>query len=308
MTQKGQGKGVVFEEDAVFGGSVTITDLALAGGIVRTDGAGIFSSSVTLPDGTLATTQTTKDNTTKIASTAYADIRPGRREGFLVKYSSTTAVAITAGTIEANGKLYTLASDTTHDSTTLTYADYVRYVYVDDSESTAPTAVIYDFYGVPVWNAAKNGFYSAVTPADRCIGVFVVDPVTDLIVYFDVQDCGHSVEIVFAPFTFIAYQVNPTATWQTPTQDTDALTPINATSVFMSLENSDSGAPVACYVASKEYSDINTYGNGIVLYFYNNIQIPLWLILGASRQMRFTGQDDDDNLLTIKFRGFKYKL
>jgi len=49
----------------------TLSGLPTAGGIVQTDAAGVLSSSVTLPDGTLATTQAPGDNTTKLATTAF---------------------------------------------------------------------------------------------------------------------------------------------------------------------------------------------------------------------------------------------
>lgn len=52
-------------------GTVDIKGLNVAGGIVRTDANGKLSTSVTLPDGTLVTTQAIGDNTTKPASTAW---------------------------------------------------------------------------------------------------------------------------------------------------------------------------------------------------------------------------------------------
>lgn len=54
-------------------GSLTLSALSLAGGIVQTNAAGLLSTSVTLPNGTLATTQTAGDNSTKLATTAYVD-------------------------------------------------------------------------------------------------------------------------------------------------------------------------------------------------------------------------------------------
>jgi len=52
---------------------LTVAGLPVAGGIVQTDGTGALSSSVTLPNGTLATTQGAGDNSTKVSTTAYAD-------------------------------------------------------------------------------------------------------------------------------------------------------------------------------------------------------------------------------------------
>lgn len=52
---------------------LTLSGLSIANGIVQTNGSGVLSSSVTLPDGTLATTQAPLDNSTKLATTAYVD-------------------------------------------------------------------------------------------------------------------------------------------------------------------------------------------------------------------------------------------
>jgi len=51
----------------------TLTNLPVANGIVQTDVSGNLSSSVTLPDGTLATTQPAFDGSTKLATTKYVD-------------------------------------------------------------------------------------------------------------------------------------------------------------------------------------------------------------------------------------------
>jgi len=52
---------------------LTASGLTVVNGIVQTDGSGVFSTSVTLADGTLATTQLPLDNSTKLATTAYVD-------------------------------------------------------------------------------------------------------------------------------------------------------------------------------------------------------------------------------------------
>jgi hypothetical protein len=54
-----------------FTGTFTLSSLTTANGILRTDGAGLVTSSVDLPNGTTATTQTDGDNTTKLATTAF---------------------------------------------------------------------------------------------------------------------------------------------------------------------------------------------------------------------------------------------
>jgi hypothetical protein len=52
-------------------GNYIFSELTTANGILRVDGSGNMTASVTLPDGTLGTTQSAGDNTTKIATTAF---------------------------------------------------------------------------------------------------------------------------------------------------------------------------------------------------------------------------------------------
>jgi len=97
---------------------VTISGLNTANGIVQTDGSGVLSTSVALPDGTTATTQSADDNSTKVATTAYVDAAvetkdqftelsdtPANFTGSAGKYAKVNAgeTAIEFGTISAVG-------------------------------------------------------------------------------------------------------------------------------------------------------------------------------------------------------------
>ena len=59
--------------DKTLSGTTTLSALTIANGILQTDVNGVLSSSITLPDGTLATTQSSNDNSTKLATTAYVE-------------------------------------------------------------------------------------------------------------------------------------------------------------------------------------------------------------------------------------------
>lgn len=63
-------QGIATTDNLTFN-ALTISTLNTVNGIVQTNGSGVFSSSVTLPNGTLATTQSPGDNTTKVATTAF---------------------------------------------------------------------------------------------------------------------------------------------------------------------------------------------------------------------------------------------
>ena len=54
-------------------GTLGASSLNTANGIVQTSSTGLFSTSTALPNGTTATTQSTGDNSTKVATTAYVD-------------------------------------------------------------------------------------------------------------------------------------------------------------------------------------------------------------------------------------------
>jgi len=110
MTQLGQGKNFTVSEN------VTLSSLNTANGIVQTDGSGNLSTSTAIPNGTTGTTQSDYDGSTKLATNAYVDsaalnVSSGLARGFIVSYSSTTNVGVSAGILEANGEIYTLSYD-----------------------------------------------------------------------------------------------------------------------------------------------------------------------------------------------------
>ena len=96
-------------------GTVDIKGLNVAGGIVRTGANGKLSTSVTLPNGTLVTTQSPNDGTTKAASTAYAD-ETKKLDLYHPAYSSTI-------TITAAGMLGMYEIDTSGGDVVVTIPD-----------------------------------------------------------------------------------------------------------------------------------------------------------------------------------------
>lgn len=83
--------------------SNTISGLATANsGLLVTSGAGVPSISTVIPNGVTATTQSASDNSTKVATTAYADAVAGSGGG-LVFIASSTASA--SATIDFNNNL-----------------------------------------------------------------------------------------------------------------------------------------------------------------------------------------------------------
>lgn len=233
----------------------------------------------------------------------------GAIENLIVKYNTTTAVIITAGYCEANGKYYEFISDQSHNLTSLAAGFDFHYIYIDDSASTPPTAVIIDSIAEPAYDAAKQGWYNG---NDRCIGNIMSPAGGAIIDYFDVMannnkhiQCGMQLN----SFPTMASSMNPDQTWQIPDDnDGDVVTPVNAVKIRVMMTTQDSSAITWAQVASKEYAD-NSVEIERNMHFsaYNNQAVSFWFQLGISRQVRISGNSDDDNLMNLFCTGFGYE-
>lgn len=239
-----------------------------------------------------------------------AEMILGSSDGFIVRYNTTTSVKITSGSIEANTKSYTLASDTTHTFTSLASAFDFHYVYIDDSASTAPIPVFIDSITEPTFSDSKRGWYNG---DDRLIGVVHSPAGSAIISYFstDILSQKNIRNIVGrSALPVVASNMNPAGAWQVPnTNDGDIVTPVNATSLQLSMNNTDLGSTVALYATSKEQGDVNAgVTNGS---FESNLSetstiMTDWIALGATRKIYVTGLNDDDNFLTAWAFGYGY--
>lgn len=98
-------------------GTVNISSLT-ASRIVLTDGSSNLTTSLTLPNGTLATTQSSGDNSTKLATTAYVDTKPGSGMTFLatVNASASASVVFTSSSITNTYNKYVIEFDGVYGS------------------------------------------------------------------------------------------------------------------------------------------------------------------------------------------------
>jgi hypothetical protein len=232
--------------------------------------------------------------------------------GFVVKYSDSTNIAITSGNIEANGKLYTLSADTTHLMTSLAAGFDIHYIYLDDSESTAPTAVFYDSTTEPSYDHTRRGWYNG---DDRLIGIVRSPAASATIQYFETKIVSEEyIEMDLGRQDVLALNMTPTGAWQEPnTANTSGLVPVNASSFKVAMNNADTAAEVGLYVATAEMAAANpALTAGLIEKFnYSNetsttITTP-FLALGASRNIKLGGQLDDANTLSMWLRGFGYR-
>ena len=179
---------------------------------------------------------------TKIRNKQLLGDTPGRAEGFVVKYSSTTAVAITSGLIEGNGSVYTLAADASHSMTSLAAGADFHYIYIDDSGSTAPTAAIIDATTEPSYSDSLRGWYNG---DDRCIGVVFSPAASATVAYFDVSEmCDKLIRVVYAVDNIIAVNLNPTGAWQDTTDPASDFSSVNSIELYLLLRGEDAGSRV----------------------------------------------------------------
>ena len=226
--------------------------------------------------------------------------------GFVVKNSSTTAAAITAGNINADGKLYSLASDAVHNMTGLAAGADFHYLYIDDDASSPPVATIVDSITEPSKDAARGGWYNG---DDKCIGVVWSPAASATISYFDAAGEEKNITYMYGlgDLLQLSGNMDPDFTWQTPNvTESAAALPVNATKIYIRAESQDLTAPCSFFAASSELAAVNTavINGQINAVGYGTHGIMGSIILGPSRNIKIAGEDDDDNRLTVYTMGF----
>jgi hypothetical protein len=240
-------------------------------------------------------------------SAAILDLQKGRADGFVIEYSTSTAINITAGNCEANGKQYSLASAASHTMTSLAAGFDLHYVYIDDDVSSPPTPTFIDSTTEPVYSLAKRGWYNG---DDRCVGV-VVSPATGAtVLLFETsgRDKLISVEYGYNTVPDMALNIAADGTWKTPTNDGDVVVPVGSERIRAQLFSARSGAPSQARMATKEMVDAGLSVNNSQLWtqgYINNHHI-IELNLGASRQIRISSPTGNLNQLTLRCMGFTY--
>lgn len=231
-------------------------------------------------------------------------------DGFVVKYDTTTSIAITSGEIAANGKIYNLSADTTHSMTSLASAFDMHYIYIDDSESTVPDAVIIDSTTEPTFSDSKRGFYSG---DDKCISVVVSPAGSSTIGYFDTVVISPTIIEYYynmSAFPQMATAMDPSGVWQKPfPNDGSAVTPVNANKIYLRFSGLDLGGQANIFIANKDFTDDDSTINNAYIRWAagETIMGSIMLALGASRDVRITGNDGDDNAMNLNCSGFGIK-
>lgn len=257
------------------------------------------------------TTGTTNNDT--VTTKGYVDdstgLELGKIEGLIVKYNTATVITITSGSCEANGKSYTLASDTTHTMTSLVVALDIHYVYIDDSASSPPTAVFIDSTTEPTWNNAKRGWYNG---DDRCIGVAAGTEAVATITNFWSSSSGKNVILrvgigIQSGISIMASGQPTTGSWQTPNvYDGSVVTSVNAIRGNFRASNSQSAATVLNAITNSEHITSGITGGQLAFEGYNFINNNGWIVLGPSRNVKIAGYNANDDLQLLYCVGYEY--
>lgn len=229
--------------------------------------------------------------------------------GMVVTYGNTITVVIAAGSIEMNGELYILSSNTNYNMSTIASAFGIHYIYVDASASSPPTPTFIDSTTEPTYSTAKRGWYNG---DDRCIWAVVSRSGTATVDYFSVApQSGHFIRVHYgrASLLQLASNMDPVSAWQIPNLNESSVTiPVTATAVKLWLSNTDVDAIVVLTAASSEMAVVNTALADGEIYYTASIELILndaWVNLGASRNVKIGGANDDDSLLSAWVTGFE---
>lgn len=234
----------------------------------------------------------------------------GQIKGLVVGYSDSNTVTISAGYANCNGTMYFQDSATTYDITSGAANQFV-YIFIDDSASTKDSITYRDEdSGVetPAWSDAKQGWYSDQTTTDRVVGVVYCEGSVTM-AFFDTADSSNLIKSVLDSRLTSASDMNPTGNWMAPDDaEVSTLCPVNAKEVLLQVESTDSGDATifsSTYELATEESNValspvwRTAG-------YNTAVMVDWHILGPSRNLRYTADDNDDNNLSVYVHGWAY--
>ena len=237
--------------------------------------------------------------------TAINNIALGHIRGVYPVYTDTTHVAIQPGQVECNSNTYILTTAVAHEILNFSSGGFT-YLYIDDSESTkGGTPTIIDSTTEPAWSDSKQGYYNG---NDRCIGALYCDGAATLSA-FTTQVKGTNVWVKSIATLQIAAAMNPDSTWQAPgTKESSTVLPVNAILCNVVLLGSDAAGQVAnisccSYEASVQGLPVS-YQADVYNQAITRICDTGEITLGASRNIRIAGDNDDDNALYCWVTGY----
>jgi len=245
------------------------------------------------------------------ASLGETSLQPTNTAGYIHgawgDYASSTSVTFREGDGYCNGSYWKITTATLHAMTSLMSGEDLHYLYIDDDASSYPTPTIIDSTTEPTQTA--SGWYNG---DDRCIDVvFSVAGAATITDYTKGKDgrikmrgpWGYAVDGRIN----IASAMNPNGAWQTPDEmESSTVLPVMANSALTYVSGGDCAANGSVGATAKETADAGCWvlGGDIAILGYSSFSGGNWLILGPSRNIRITGDNNDDNGLYCSLLGW----
>jgi hypothetical protein len=231
------------------------------------------------------------------SSFAQTTVPKGYINGAYVKYYNSTTITVTSGNGDCNGNYWEITADTNVDLTgTLSTAESFVYIYIE-GDSDFPDADISGSTAAPSWSNSKQGWYDGI---NRCIGVVWVKSANSVANFQN----NSQLEYIYGNGNYyetILENGNPDGTYTYVAAS--SYTPVNATAVYLWGSNSDADGNVVVQVAS--YDNIISR---LICYSKNTTAIVYgWIPFhrGASRDLAWFGENNDDNYFSIYIYGFR---
>jgi hypothetical protein len=172
-------------------------------------------------------------------------------------------------------------------------ADF-HYIYL------AAAGTITDSATEPAWSDAKFGWYSGDT---RCIGAVWVPSATPAVLAQFEGNIDHEY-IYYSVINNPVSSGNPTGAWIDITT-ASTYNPVNSISALASGYNAQAASSVTVQISSLE---MKYAANGLNLYGYQYIAGQAWITLGASRNLAWYGENDDNNTFNVNLHGYKLRI
>jgi len=219
-----------------------------------------------------------------------------------VNYVDTNTITIGLGSGDNAGSFFAVTTVVTQDIAAL--ADVTNlYVYLSNTSTFPSTLTFYDSVVLPEWSDVYHANYHT-NGVDRFIGSI---PLMGNIV---VTNFSRSIEgsLMLTNQIALGSSMDPDGTWQTPDDSESSLyLPATATRIFVRMANTDA-TPGDVDLGARRFeshggADLDHSGwsdGGSV-----TVVETAWVRLGASRNIRIKGENNNDNNLNTWFMGYE---
>ena len=279
------------EDDALIGDDLTVLgDLNLGGDLTVTGDTSLLGD-------------LDVDGDVDLGGATFTDYISGYMKDCYGSFVDDDTVQIGTGEGICNGSWFEVTSASNVDVSLVGTGTNWHYFYIDDDQSSYPVPKIIASTTEPSESSTKHGWYNG---NDRCIWAAIEVGNT---IYTNTQANG---EVMFTAQEALAGNVNPDGSWQEcdDASPTNWL-PVNVLYIVVGMEAQDSGAQCRAEVATLEHVNQGAdavQNNYFTIKGYDIVNVTgLRVYLGASRDLRVCGDNDDDNALDLSIQGYKIK-